>query len=97
MFRLRRGCVKMWMRMGDVLQKYVFSVKELEVWVVSGFQLLSKFWDIYPSKWGDFSFSSSRVGCVGFVSRLSGALKNPGEFGISSGPAADLHLARRDG
>lgn len=46
---VQRGCVKMWMRMGDVMQKYVFAVKEFQVWVVSGFQLLSKFWDMRPS------------------------------------------------
>lgn len=44
------------------MQKYVF-----EVWVVSGFQLLSKVLG-YPSKWGIVVFgSSSRLGCVGFV------------------------------
>ena len=45
------------------MQKYVF-----EVWVVSGFQLLSKVLG-YPSKWGIVVVfgSSSRLGCVGFV------------------------------
>lgn len=31
------------------MQKYVFAVKGFEVWVVTEFQLLSKFWDMRPS------------------------------------------------
>ena len=70
MFRLREaGCVKMWMRMGgcNAEIRVRFRSKSLRVWVVSGFQLLSKVLG-YPSKWGIVVFgSSSRLGCVGFV------------------------------